>query len=397
MNILTIIKKELKRFFTDKRMLMSLILPGVMIFVLYSIMGNFMGKAMSTSDDYKFKIMIDNIEEHNNLSPVFDEIFKDDTYIIEGLTSLEDAKLLLTNKELDLYITFSDDFVEKSIVYDQVSDPTGELAPKVEMYYNGAKKESQKAYSNYLVVLTLFNDSIAKKFDINPQTDTNYNLASQEEQIAQTLVMIVPFLLIMFLYSGAMSIAIESIAGEKERGTIATLLSTPVKRSDIALGKVISLSIISMVSVVSSFLGLFLSLPKLLQGGENGVSFNIYQFHEYFLLFIVLITTTLIFVALVSLVSAYAKSVKEASSLSSVLMIVSMMVSLPSMLGVSSSSPLMYLIPVYNSVQAITSIMSFEFNLVNFLITIGVNLVVVGGGIYILTRMFNSEKAMFNK
>ena len=45
----TIVKKELKRFFTDYRILVSLFLPGILIFVVYSLMGSFMSKAMEPS------------------------------------------------------------------------------------------------------------------------------------------------------------------------------------------------------------------------------------------------------------------------------------------------------------------------------------------------------------
>ena len=58
--IFVIVKKELKRFFTDKRMIMSLILPGVLIFVLYSVMGNFIGKAITPADDYEYVICVEN-------------------------------------------------------------------------------------------------------------------------------------------------------------------------------------------------------------------------------------------------------------------------------------------------------------------------------------------------
>lgn len=58
--IFVIVKKELKRFFTDKRMIMSLILPGVLIFVLYSLMGNFIGKAITPADDYEYVICVEN-------------------------------------------------------------------------------------------------------------------------------------------------------------------------------------------------------------------------------------------------------------------------------------------------------------------------------------------------
>ncbi|MFQ7035420.1 MAG: ABC transporter permease subunit [Candidatus Borkfalkia sp.] len=54
-----------------------------------------------------------------------------------------------------------------------------------------------------------------------------------------------------------MGIAPESIAGEKERGTIATLLVTPIKRSELVVGKVLSLSALSSLSAISSFIGTF--------------------------------------------------------------------------------------------------------------------------------------------
>ena len=54
-NIWIILKKELRRYFTDTRMLIGIILPGILIFLLYSVMGNFMN-GNSTSDITEFKI-----------------------------------------------------------------------------------------------------------------------------------------------------------------------------------------------------------------------------------------------------------------------------------------------------------------------------------------------------
>ncbi|MCK7484352.1 MAG: ABC transporter permease subunit [Bacillus subtilis] len=68
------------------------------------------------------------------------------------------------------------------------------------------------------------------------------------ESMLSTLL---PMLVVMFMFTGAMAIGPESIAGEKERGTIATLLVTPVKRREIALGKVFSLGVLSLISAAS--------------------------------------------------------------------------------------------------------------------------------------------------
>lgn len=71
-----------------------------------------------------------------------------------------------------------------------------------------------------------------------------------------------PMLLMLFLFSGCMAVAPESIAGEKERGTIATLLVTPMKRSDLAIGKILALALIALLSGISSALGTVLALPQ---------------------------------------------------------------------------------------------------------------------------------------
>ena len=68
-NILTIFKKEIRRVFTDRRMVMSLILPGVLIFIIYSIMGQFIAKQVTVDEKYKYEIVIVNYD--NNLDPYF--------------------------------------------------------------------------------------------------------------------------------------------------------------------------------------------------------------------------------------------------------------------------------------------------------------------------------------
>ena len=58
-NILTIIKKELTRFFTDRRMLLTLILPGIVIYFMYSMMGNFMMNAFTADDEHTYIVYVE--------------------------------------------------------------------------------------------------------------------------------------------------------------------------------------------------------------------------------------------------------------------------------------------------------------------------------------------------
>lgn len=391
-NILTIMKKEFKRFFTDRRMIMSLILPGIIIFALYSLMGNFMGKLTNVEEDYVYKLVIANYDD--KLDTYF-EFLTGNKFDVTFIENDDDSNFpLLENKELDLYVVYPDNFYEDARDYDPNVSGNGN-SPIVKIYYNSSKFESYNLYNLYTSGLLSFQGQISEKFRMNA-LDEKYDFASENSSTIQIVTMLVPFLLITFLFSGAMSISIESIAGEKERGTIATLLATPVKRNEIALGKIIALSVVSLLSAASSFLGLMLSMPKLMQGVE--VNLNIYEIEHYLLLFLVLIITNILYVVLISLVSTYAKSTKEANSLSSVLMIINMVTGVSSLGGfTSTTNTASYFIPIFNSVQSIGSILSLELNIVNLLITAGVNLLIVTLGIFLLTRMFNSEKIMFNK
>ena len=148
------------------------------------------------------------------------------------------------------------------------------------------------------------------------------------------LSMIAPMLLVTFIYAGCMSLVPESIAGEKERGSFATMLVTPVKRSHIALGKIISLSAASLISAACSFAGIVLSLPKMFQSEGSGLNFSAasYGVSDYLLLLLVIIATTLVIVALMSLLSTLAKSVKEANSYAGPLVIIFLAAAMSNML-----------------------------------------------------------------
>ena len=235
-------------------------------------------------------------------------------------------------------------------------------------------------------------------FDINLtlSEDQRFDLATDEDMTGMIFSMLMPMLLIMLLFSGCMAVAPESIAGEKERGTVATLLITPAKRSHIAIGKSLALSLMALISGASSTLGIVLSLPKLM-GDTMELDGSVYGVTDYALVALVILSTVLVLITVISIISAYAKTVKEASTYVTPLMICSMLIGLSGMMGSAAANPALYLIPIFNSVHCMIGIFSFEADIVNGRITVGANIDVTAVGVFILTRMFNSEKIMFNK
>ena len=268
----------------------------------------------------------------------------------------------------------------------------------MQIYYNSSSTESLYIYQYFYQILSADGTEVTYDFEVNMQQGVNYDLATKEDTSIMVITMIAPYLLVMFLFSGCMALSSESIAGEKERGTIASLLVTPVDRKEIATGKVLALSITSLASAVVSFLGLIASLPKLM-GAQGDVTIDMYKADTYLSIFVIIILTVILFTVILSIISTLSKSVKEAAQYSSLVMILVVLMGLTSMTGVEgiASNSLLYLIPIYNSVQMLSGIFALNLSMVNFAITIVANVVYIAAGIFLLSRMFQSEKIMFNK
>ena len=360
--ILAVFKKEIKRFFTDPRMIMGIILPGILIFVIYTVMGTVMSDMTNpTAADYT--IYIENEpEEFKNLYDGFgNSITKKENL------SKDEAISLLEGGEIDLYVSYEKDFFNK------ITDGNDETLPEVKIYFNSSDVPSSVIYEYTLTMLNAFEQQIANVFNVNSDINEIYDVAGDTDMATAMIGMILPFLLVVLLFSGAMAVCSDAIAGEKERGTIATLLVTPVKRSNLVIGKILALGLTTITSATSSFLGVILSLPKLV-GSEFSV--DTFSIGTLALVFLVVVITALLFTTLLTIISTYAKTVKEANGIAAPLMMLISIVGVTGMFASDATSNLaLYLIPVYNSIQCFTGILSFSFDTIAFLITIGINLV----------------------
>lgn len=387
--IFVIVKKELKRFFTDKRMIMSLILPGVLIFVLYSLMGNFIGDAITPADDYEYVICVE------NESVTLDGYLSTLGFKYKKVNApREEAEKKLVDKEIDLYVSFSEDFDDAG------ADKAGK---NVVIEYNSAKSESAKIYS---ALQTVYMQNSVASVDYNYAINAgveNPDMATEEDVVKMILTMFMPFILMVFLVTGSVSVASESIAGEKERGTIATLLVTPVKREYIALGKIIALTVTSLFSSLVSFVGIMASLPNLLQleriGNVTSIDLSVYGASTFVGILGIILITVMMFTMIMSVLSTFAKSVKEATQFVTPAMIVVMLASVTSMIGGGKAvtNPALYLIPIYNCAQCLTMLFSGEFYGLCYLFTILSDALFIVLGVVLLAKMFNNEKIMLNK
>lgn len=369
--VFTIFKKELARFFGDRRMAVTtLLLPGLMIYLMYTFMGSALTGRFSVEDTYKPTAVVEHLPD--SLSAP----------LSQALDLQEEAAPmdLVRDQELDLYIRFPANFDAEVAAYDMSSEA---VAPQVEVYYNSAATSSSNGYG------------LVNKFHVN--WDGVYDLVTQEDATGFVFSSMMPMLLLIFLFSGCMAVAPEAIAGEKERGTIATLLITPAKRGSIALGKITALSVIALLAGASSAIGSILSLPKLM-GAAAGELTVTYGAEDYVLLGVVILSTVLLLITLISIVSAFAKSIKEAQTYVTPMMILVVLIGVTAMFGSGAKAEwYYYLIPLYNSVQCMVGIFAFSASPLFILTTVVTNLVLTGCGVFLLTRMFNSERIIFSR
>ena len=394
-NTLTIIKKEFARLFGDKQMLFtSVIMPGLLIYIIYSLMGSGMSKMATEGANEVVTLRVENLPQ--SVAPIVENLPA--IMLQQQPVSQEDIDNLESKDLNEVLVRFPKGFDETVATYDPQS---GLAAPNVEIYYNSANNASSRVYHMLEGSLSAYENQLSNRFDINraETEEAQFDMASSDDVLGSVLSKLIPMLILMLLFSGVMAIAPSSIAGEKERGTIATLLVTPMRRNELALGKIVSLSGIALLSGISSFIGIVLSLPKMIQADTTGVELGLnYTGADYVVLLLTILATVLIMASVVSLLSALAKDVKNAGTMIVPFMLVVMFCGLTPMFQSGTPESLTaYMIPFYNSIQVMTATFAHEMKWMPVIVMLISNVVYTSIAVWGLTRMFNSEKVMFSK
>ncbi|MBQ3354052.1 MAG: ABC transporter permease [Bacteroidales bacterium] len=392
-NAWTIIKKEFARVFGDRQLLFtSVIMPGLLIYIIYSLLGSGMQKMATEGTDEMVIVRVENLPE--SVAPMVENL--PSVVVLQQAVLQEDIDKLESKNLNEVLARFPEAFDSIVATYDPQS---GVAAPNIEIYYNSANNASSRVYQMLKGSLTAYEEQLSNRFDINRADveEAQFDMASDDDVLGSILSKLIPMLILMMLFSGVMAIAPSSIAGEKERGTIATLLVTPLRRNELALGKVVSLSGIALMSGISSFIGIALSLPKMIQADAAGIELH-YTTSDYLVILITIMAAVLIMASVVSLLSALAKDVKNAGTMIMPFMLVVVFCGLTPMFQSGTPESLTaYLIPFYNAVQVMTSVFAHEMKWMPVIVTLAANVCYTGIAVWGLTRMFNSERIMFSK
>ena len=406
-HVLNIIKKELDKVFKNPRLFITtFIMPGILIFAIYGTMGNLanseLEKAVSnTSNIYVVDVSAsfkETIDMYNATYPEDSEnaLNANFTYYESTNITKEELDNALNEGNCNAYIIFEKDFDE--ILNNRLKDQTAPL-PKVQIYMLSTSTMSTVASQKVNSLLNILRDvKIAEVYgDITILNNMTFDIADEATQSNHTLAMLLPMLLITFIFAGGLSIGTDAIAGEKERGTIATLLMAPINKNEIVLGKLIAAIIMTILSALSSFIGVACSLP-MSQEIFGSANLTLLSFSTMISLFGLILSTALIAITIFMIASTIAKNIKEATTFAMPFYMIGIILSLSTMFMEKFPTDIgTYLIPIYNLSLGIKGTLIGEISTINLLIVIGSNLVYFVLGIVLMTKLFKNEKIMFSK
>jgi sodium transport system permease protein len=399
--LLVVIKKELLRVFTDRRLVFSaFILPALSIFILYSLMGRMIGNMAESIDEHVPLVKVANAPES------FKTHIEAEAVQVEYIDStvMDTTKVEILEGDTELFIVFPDIFEANIEAYEVATKPD------VDLFYNPSKEYSQSAKNllEYTILPEYEETLLTERFGgIAAFTAFTINQENQEAKIVEAgkevgfgLSFMMPMLLNIMLFAGAMGIGIDVIAGEKERGTMATMLLTPVNRETIAMGKVLSLGIVAVISALCTFGAIIASLPNaanlLAAGNEVSLAGLAFSPMDYIMLLVILIVQVGIFVGLICLISVIAKSVKEAGTYISPIYILVMISAFATVFTSGDVKMFNYFIPVLGNVFAIKELLLRELSYMEFGVTVGISITLILILLKFITLAFNNEKIMLN-
>lgn len=396
-SLMIITKKELRRVFTDKRLVItSFILPMLSIALIYSMMGYMIQRSQDDIKSHVSRVIGTGVP-----IAVLDMMDEDDSIeFIPGEFDKNKAEQLILDETYDYYLFFDPGFEKRLSAFE-----SGQL-PFIEGFYS--PKSDQSLSANYKIgaLLEEYRQTIlaerigdASYLKVYELSTSSIEIPQENQGIDRGIANLVPMLVSIFIFAGAMSIGMDSIAGEKERGTIATMLLTPVDRGVIIGGKVISLAVVALISMVSSFIGVLISIPFSAGFLSASGAFEMSQMSltgvDFLMFFISMIGLVGMYVTIISVLSMIANSLKEAGAYITPAYMVVMIAGFMNMFGSGTVNPMNYYVPIYNNLINMQQVLLGDGNFGNVLISFATSAAVTIILLGIARSLMHKEKVMF--
>ncbi len=378
-NLGNMLKKELRDMFRDKKSLaMMLIIP---IFIPLLVIGmSALFEMQMTKDpsqyniigfDYELNEVENNIINELNINPVFG--------------TNEELKQKFDNNEIYLYVTKDNN---NYIINGDDSEATAYASMLVETYFNSYKSYLQTEY---------LNDKNIDSGEVINIITLEENIVKQDNYFANYITNYAFLFIIMAITVSATYPATDTTAGEKERGTLETLLTFPIRSKDIIIGKFLSVSI---SSIITGLISLILTIVSLILASDM---FTIYEganlmlsINSLIFAIVVIIAYSFLISGLCIAIASNSKTFKEAQSALTPLTFISFFPGMIAFMINIQTTNALALVPFINFTLIFTDITNGNIDYLNIFLMLLSTIVIIAVILSIIIKQYKSEKVLFN-
>ena len=393
-NALIVYRKELRDMLRDKRTIRSMIIMPLVAFPLL-----FLGIGYVTAEFSG--------EAKTEIAPVMIHGGEDSPNVLAALQNLpgirivpyaQDAIQQVSDKKIRAVVEIPPAFdsaanagtAEKvTIDYFENNDKSEEAESKLEKFFDKYREKIVRA----ALSARGLPPSLVEPFSIDSK-----NVASASQVGAALFGGWIPYLIIIFSFTGATYPAMDLTAGEKERGTMETILSSPIARTDVVLGKFFTVVTASVVTAILALISLGASFtwakPRLLAAAHATFQMSI-EPSTVAVVVVMLLPLAILFASALLAISLLAKSFREAQTYIAPM---SFVVIAPAIIGAFPGVELTWktaLIPILNTSLVSKEIIAGAYPWPFIAAIFGMTCVYAAIAIFWAVRMFNREDVLF--
>jgi sodium transport system permease protein len=401
LSILTIYVKDMKEVLRDRKtLIIMLLLPTVVVPILLNLMIVFIYRAEQKAQTETLSFAIFGAEFLPELGDAFTE---EEGFAKVNIPAPEAIESAISENQIEFGLVIPQAVREQYESGEQVA---------VQLYYNNAsvasrakdrageviQEVSKRWRSKRLAGLGLETAEKRENF-LDPITIEEHGTANMREVLGERLGGMLPYLFIIFCFMGAMYPAIDIGAGEKERGTLETLLLAPIRRNRVVLGKFLVIFTTGLTAALLNLtsIGLMLAIKGQEVTGPLGEVIESISVVDLVLIGAMLIPTAAMFASLLLSISIYAKSFKEASSYCGLF---NFLVIIPAFVGLLPWVQLDWIramVPITNISLAIKELVKGTMNYRMLVAILGSSFIIAGALLVFCTKWFEREVVLFRE
>ena len=378
-NIIVTLKKELKLIIRDKKSLLMMALTPLFI-PLFVILMSYVYEELTTNNE-------------------------DKKYVVGVNYTLSNTEKELLNKEVDIVYYDNIDNIKKDYDKKKIISYIIKENNNYNIYTNTQSEDGSMAASYIASYLDNYNNYLGQTYLINNNIDLskvynniNYNIneIKGESVFGNQIILMAITFTIMAITLSSIYTSTDTTAGEKERGTLETILTFPISRKELVLGKYLAITISGLITL---FIGILLSIISLYYVKNtftiyDNVIFNI-NIKTISLIVLILIFYTLFISGVCITIASFTKTFKEAQSALTPISLITCVPMFLELLNIDISGMLAF-IPIINHTIVVNDILTGTINSNSIIITILSSLIYIILLMIFINKMYKSEKILFS-